>query len=150
MDAMTWIIIVLVVLVVVALAAWLVTQQRKRKQHEHAEELRTEAHEHAREIPETQVRAKEAEAEAERARLEAERAQARAQEAQVAATQQEAVHEDRLRTADQVDPRVDTSSEDYAPGTTTDGRSTATHDPDTVLDADDPRRTDGTDGTRRT
>ena len=51
--------------------------------------------------------------------------------------------------ADQVDPRVDTSSDEYTPGTTADGPSTATHDPDTVLDADDPRRTDGTDGTHR-
>ena len=154
MDATTWIIVLVVVLVVAALVAWLVAQQRKKKQHEHAEQLRTEAHEHARDIPETQVQAKEAEAEAERARLEAERAQTRAREAQVAATQQQAVHEDRLRTADEVDPRVDTTSDDYAPGgttdATTDGRSTATHDPDTVLDADDPRRTDGTDGTRRT
>ena len=149
MDTTTWIIVLVVVLVVAALVAWLVTQQRKKKQHERAEQLRTEAHEHARDIPETQVQAKEAEAEAERARLEAERAQTRAREAQVAATQQQAVHEDRLRTADQIDPRVDTSSDDYAPGTTGDSRSTATHDPDTVLDADDPRRTDGTDGSHR-
>ena len=155
MDATTWIIVLVVVLVVAALVAWLVAQQRKKKQHEHAEQLRTEAHEHAQEIPESQVRAKEAEAEAERARLEAEQAQARAREAHVAATQQQAVHEDRLRTADEVDPRVDTSSEDYAPGTptdtnrTTDTGLTATHDPDTVLDADDPRRTDGTSGTHR-
>ena len=148
MDTTAWIIIVVVVLVAAALAAWLVTQQRKKKQHEHAEHLRHEAHEHAAEIPETNVRAKEAEADAERARLEAERAQERAREAQVAATQQQAVHEDRLRTADEVDPRVDTSSDDYAPGTTTStGPGTATHDPDTVLDADDPRRTDGTGGT---
>ena len=151
MEATEWIIVAVVVLVLVALAAWFVMQQRKKKQQlEHAEQLRTEAQEHAREIPETQVRAKEAEAEAERARLDAERKAEEAREAQVAATQQQAVHEDRLRTADQVDPRVDTSSDDYAPGTTGDSRSTATHDPDTVLDADDPRRTDGTDGTRRT
>ena len=52
--------------------------------------------------------------------------------------------EDRLRTADQVDPRVDTSSDDYSPGTRTE-RS----DPDTVLDADDPRRTDSTGETHR-
>lgn len=148
MDAMTWIIVLVVVLVVAALVAWLVTQQRTKKQHEHAEHLRAEAHEHATEIPETQVRAKEAEAEAERARLEAERAQAKAREAQVAATQQQAVHEDRLRTADEVDPRVDTSSDDYAPGTSAHGHDHG-HDPDTVLDADDPRRTDGTEGTRR-
>ena len=151
MGTTEWIIIiVVVVLVLAALAAWLMAQQRKKKQHEHAEHLRHEAQEHAAEIPETQVRAKEAEAQAERARLEAERAEKQARDAQVAATQQQAVHEDRLRTADQVDPRVDTSSDDYAPGTTADGRDTATHDPDTVLDADDPRRTDGTDGTRRT
>jgi predicted negative regulator of RcsB-dependent stress response len=149
MDTTTLIIVLVVVLVVAALVAWLIMQQRKKKQHEHAEQLRTEAREHAQEIPETQVRAKEAEAEAERARLEAEHAQARAREAQVAATQQQAVHEDRLRTADQVDPHVDTSSDDYAPGTTTGEGSSATHDPDTVLDADDPRRTDGTGGTHR-
>ena len=67
-----------------------------------------------------QDNAKEAEAKAEVARLEAERAARReAQEAQVAATQQEAVHEDRLRTADEVDPRVDTTSDDYDTGTGT-------------------------------
>lgn len=149
METTEWIIVLVVVLVVAALVAWLVAQQRKKKQQEQAERLRHEAHEHATEIPETQVRAKEAEAEAERARLEAERAQAKAREAQVAATQQQAVHEDRLRTADQVDPRVDTSSDDYAPGTTAHDHRATAHDPDTVLDADDPRRTDGTDGTHR-
>ena len=65
----------------------------------------------------------------------------------IAATQQQAVHEDRLRTADRVDPRVDTSSDDYAPGTTTHDHGTTARDRDTVLDADDPRRTDG--GTHR-
>ena len=139
MDTTTWIIVVVAVLVVAALVAWLITQQRTKKQHEHAERLRHEAHDHAAEIPETNVRAKEAEADAERARLEAERAQERAREARVAATQQQAVHEDRLRTADEVDPRVDTASTDYAPGAAAD-------DPDTVLDADDPRRTDGPSG----
>ena len=137
MSTTAWIIIVIVVvLVVAALVAWMAAQQRKKKHVEHAENLRHEAQQHATEIPETQVRAKEAEVEAERARLEAERAQQKAQEAQVAATQQQAVHEDRLRTADEVDPRVDTSSQDYTP--------------ETVLDADDARRTDGTtDGTHR-
>ena len=147
MTTTTWIIILVVVLVVVALAAWLITQQRKKKQHEQAERLRHEAHQHATEIPETNVRAKEAEAEAERARLEAERAQERAREAQVAATQQQAVHEDRLRTADEVDPRVDTSSGDYSTERSSDS---TTRDPDTVLDADDPRRTEGSGGTHRT
>ena len=141
METSQWIIIAVVVVVLVALAAWLVTRQRAKKQHEHAEHLRQEAHEHATQIPETQVRAKEAEAQAERARLEAERADREARDAQVAATQQQAVHEDRLRTADQVDPRVDTTSDDYSPGA-------GARDPDTVLDADD-RRTDGPSGTHR-
>ncbi len=132
MEATEWIIVAVVVLVVLALIAWLVTRQRTKQQQEHAEHLRLEAHEHATEIPETQVRAKEAEAEAERARLDAERKAREARDAQVASTQQQAVHEDRLRTADEVDPRVDTSSDDYAPGT-------AHRDPDTVLDADDTR-----------
>ena len=141
METSQWFIIAVVVVVLVALAAWLVTRQRAKKQHEHAEHLRQEAHEHATQIPETQVRAKEAEAQAERARLEAERADREARDAQVAATQQQAVHEDRLRTADQVDPRVDTTSDDYSPGA-------GARDPDTVLDADD-RRTDGPSGTHR-
>ncbi|MDR7253405.1 hypothetical protein J2X46_002390 [Nocardioides sp. BE266] len=136
MSTTAWIIVVIVVvLAVAALVAWMAAQQRKRKHVEHAESLRHEAQQHASEIPESQVRAKEAEAEAERARLEAERAREKAEEAKVAATQQQAVHEDRLRTADQVDPRVDTASEGYSP--------------DTVLDADDARRTDSGDGTHR-
>ncbi len=146
MTTTAGIIIVLVVLVVAAVVAWLVTQQRTNKQHEHAEHLRQEAHEHAAVIPQAQDNAKEAEAKAEVARLEAERAAREAHEAQVTATQQEAVHEDRLRTADDVDPRVDTSSDDYAPGA-------AATSPDTVLDSDDHRadttRTDGTGDTPR-
>ena len=120
MGTTGWIIVVVVVLVAVALAAWLVTQQRKKKQHQHAEHLREEAHTHASEIPEAQVRAQETAAQAERARLEAERAQQEAREAEVAATQQQAVTEDKMRTADAVDPRVDTSSTDYTPDPSTD------------------------------
>lgn len=137
METSDWIIILVVVLVVAAIAAWLVTQQRTRKQQEHAENLRHEAQEHAAAIPETQTRAREAEAQAEVARIEAERAAQQAEEAKVAATQQQAVHEDRLRTADEVDPRVDTSSDDYAPGA-------GAADDHTHLDPDDARRTDGT------
>ena len=109
MTTTAWIIVIVVVLVAAAVVAWLMSQQKKNKQHEHAEHLRQEAHEHAAAIPQVQDNAKEAEAKAEVARLEAERAAREAQEAKVAATQQEAVHEDRLRTADEVDPRVDTS-----------------------------------------
>ena len=141
MEATEWIIVAVVAIVLVALIAWLVSRQRTKKQHERAEQLRREAHEHAAEVPETQVRAKEAEAEAERARLDAERKAQEARDAQVAATQQQAVHEDRLRTADQIDPRVDTSADDYAPGA-------AHRDPGTILDADGSR-TDGREDPRR-
>jgi hypothetical protein len=143
MDTTAWIIVVVVVLVAAALVAWMLAEQRKRKRVAHAEELRQEAHQHASEIPESQVRAKEAEAQAERARLEAERAAQEARDAKVAATQQQAVHEDRLRTADQVDPRVDTASDDYAPGTRASG------EPDGDLGPDDPRRADDAEGTHR-
>ena len=157
------IIILVVALIVIALVAWLLKRQQTNKKHEHAEHLRQEAHQHATEIPEAHVRAKEAEAQAERARLDAERAAQRAEEERIAATQQQAVHEDRLRTADQVDPHVDTRSDDYAPGA-------GTRDPDTILDSDhrteshhtdagsdgytevhrvEEHRTDGTDGSHR-
>lgn len=131
MTTTAWIIIIIVVLVAAAVVAWWVTQQKKNKQHEHAEHLRQEAHEHAAVIPQVQDNAKEAEAKAEVARLEAERAAREAQEAKVAATQQEAVHEDRLRTADEVDPRVDTSSDDYT--------GTGTRPTETVHDTDGTR-----------
>jgi predicted negative regulator of RcsB-dependent stress response len=138
MTTTAWIIIVIVVLVAAAVVAWLMTQQKKNKQHEHAEHLRQEAHEHAAVIPQVQDDAKEAEAKAEVARLEAERAAREAEEARIAATQQEAVHEDRLRTADEVDPRVDTRSEDYSSGT-------GTTPTETVRDTE-TTRTDGTTG----
>jgi len=165
MEATEWIIVLVIAVIVIALLAWLLKKQQDKKKHEHAEHMRQEAHQHATEIPEAQVRAKEAEAQAERARLDAERAAQRAEEERIAATQQQAVHEDRLRTADQVDPHVDTRSDDYAPGA---GTNAGVHDPDTILDGDhrtdhgtvhgtdhgtehvtDPR-TDGTDGSHRT
>ncbi len=134
MTTTAWIIIIVVVLVAAAIAAWLMTQQKKNKQHEHAEHLRQEAHQHAAAIPQVQDNAKEAEAKAEVARLEAERAAREAQDAKVAATQQEAVHEDRLRTADEVDPHVDTSTDhghDHH-----DDSGTGTRPTETVRDTD--------------
>ena len=111
------VVIIAIALIVAALVAWLLKKQQEKKKHLHAESLRQEAHQHATEIPEAQVRAKEAEAQAERARLEAERAAQRAEEQRIAATQQQAVHEDRLRTADQIDPHVDTRADGYDQGT---------------------------------
>ena len=70
------------------------------------------------------------------ARLQEVRAHRLAREAEVAATQQQAVTEDKLRTADAVDPQVDTSSTDYAPGHST-GVSTDTADGSARHRADD-------------
>jgi FtsZ-interacting cell division protein ZipA len=126
MDATQWIIVLVIVLVLIALAAWLMSRRKKQQQVEQAERLRTEAQQHATAIPEAQLRAREAEVQAERARLDAERAQQQAAEANVAATQQQAVHEDRLRTADEIDPNVDTRSDDYAPGSETYTETTTT------------------------
>lgn len=131
MSTTAWIIVIVVVLAVAAAVAWVGDRRRRQQKVEHAEGLRHEAREHAAGIPEAEERARQAEVEAERAQVEAERAQQRAQEAQVAATQHQAVHEDRLRTADEVDPRVDTSSEDYAPGTQVDGTDSAGRAPRT-------------------
>jgi predicted negative regulator of RcsB-dependent stress response len=135
MTTTAWIIVIVVVLVAAAVVTWLMTQQKKNKQHEHAEHLRQEAHEHAAVIPQVQDDAKEAEAKAEVARLEAERAAREAEEARIAATQQEAVHEDRLRTADEIDPRVDSRADDHS-------TSTGTTPTETVREADGTR-TDG-------
>ena len=139
------VVVVVVVLALIALAVWMMRSRRTKQRVEHADQLRQEAHQHATGIPEAEVRAREAEVEAERKRLEAEKAQHQAREAQVAAAQQQATHEDRLRAADQVDPRVDTASDDYTPGSTPaaghENGTARTSDPDTVLDADD-RRTD--------
>ena len=134
MTTTAWIIIIVVVLVVAAVVAWLVTKQRENKQHAHAEHLRQEAHEHAAAIPQEQDNAREAEAKAEVARLEAERAAREANEAKIAATQQEAVHEDRLRTADEMDPRVDSRTDDHD--------STGTTDTETGRDTDFSRTDD--------
>jgi flagellar biosynthesis/type III secretory pathway M-ring protein FliF/YscJ len=103
-----WIVVaVVVVLALVALARMLMTRKRERDlaaRREHATELRTEASQHAQELPDTGLRAQEERLKAERLRLEADRAQQRAQEAETGYQQQAALHEDRLREADQIDP----------------------------------------------
>lgn len=145
MDTQEIVILVVAILVALAIIAAVVVMMRKRKHEQHrerADELRTEARHHvADDLPEAQVRAQKAEAEAEEARLEAERAEREAAEARTGVAQREAIHEDKVREADRLDPRVDHKSGDYEPHTTVpaDDRS-RTSDPDTILDADDQRR----------
>jgi FtsZ-interacting cell division protein ZipA len=127
MSTTGWIIlaVVVVVVVLVALMAW--RAQHRRKMAARAQELRSEARAHAPEVGQTRQEAREAEVRAEAARLEAERAQRDADAAKTALAQQEAVHEDRLREADRLDPAVDHEADDYEP-TAPDGYQSAAED----------------------
>ena len=114
----TLISITLIVILVIALA--LVVPMVRRKNREanvaRAEQLRSEAATSAQTVlPPAQARAAETEASAAEARAIAERAEAEAEQARLAASQAEAEHEDRIRAADRLDPRVDHQAEDYAP-----------------------------------
>lgn len=115
MSTIGWIIVAVVVIVVLAaLAMW----WRTRRQHQlsaRADELRTEARAHASELAPERDEAREAKIRADAARLEAERAQRQADEASTALAQQEAVHEDKLREADRLDPSVDHKADGYHP-----------------------------------
>jgi hypothetical protein len=114
----TLISITLIVILVIALA--LVVPMVRRKNREanvaRAEQLRSEAATSAQTVlPPAQARAEETRANAEEARAIAERAEAEAEQARIAASQAEAAHEDRIRAADRLDPRVDHQADDYAP-----------------------------------
>lgn len=112
----TVIIIVVIVLIVAAVAAFLINKRDKDNKIAKADELRSQAATQAQStIAPAQQSAAEAEAKAEEARVQAERAQAEAREAQVAAQQVEAEHESQVRDADRLDPRVDDTSDEYAP-----------------------------------
>jgi hypothetical protein len=82
---------------------------------EKAARLRKQADIEAAVLPDAQARADQAAAEAERARLEAERVEAQAAAARTEADQQRAIHEDRIRAADRLDPDVNHRAPDYSP-----------------------------------
>ncbi|WP_165355093.1 hypothetical protein [Nocardioides oleivorans] len=117
------VIVVIVVLVVLAGALVLGQRTRRRTGIERSEEVRTQAAtDAAASVPQAQEHAAVAEARADDARAEADAAEARAaraeveaEQARVAAQQAEAAHEDQVREADQLDPRVDETADDYAP-----------------------------------
>ena len=121
--------------------------RRTEQRREEAESLRTEAAEKTAAVQASQREAEEAAARAEVARAEAARAEQQAAQAQQGVQVEEARVEDRVRTADRVDPDVDTRAEGYRPGdvgateTGTAGGTTYA-DPD---DRDDPIATDVTD-----
>ncbi|MBF4769452.1 hypothetical protein ISU10_16915 [Nocardioides agariphilus] len=117
MNTAGWIILIVVVLVVAAAAAWaLMGNRRTQAQREHAEQLRNEAAEKTAAVEASRREAEEAAARAEVARAEAARAEQQAAQAQQGVTYEEARVEDHLRSADRVDPDVDTRADDYQPG----------------------------------
>ncbi|CUR58110.1 hypothetical protein NOCA1130386 [metagenome] len=114
----TLISITLIVILVIGLALVVPTIRRKNREANvaRAEQLRSEAATSAQTVlPPAQARAAETEANAEEARAIAERAEAEAEQARLAASQAEAAHEDQIRAADRLDPRVDHKADDYAP-----------------------------------
>ena len=116
MDTTGWIILILVILVVAAAAAYAVmNNRRKGAKREEAMQLREEAAQTTASVDHSQREAQEAAARAEVARAEAARAEEEAARAQQGMQVEEARVEDRVRTADHIDPDVDTRSEDYRP-----------------------------------
>ena len=114
----TLISITLIVILVIALALVVPTIRRKNREANvaRAEQLRSEAAASAQTVlPPAQARAAETEANAEEARAIAERAEAEAQQARLMASQAEAAHEDQIRAADRLDPRIDHKADDYVP-----------------------------------
>lgn len=151
MSDITWIILAIVLVAVLVAALLMVLRKNKQKQHDqqrhHAQELRHEADtRHAGGLTEAQREAQEADARAQLARAEAERAEARKHEAEQGLAQQDARREDVLREADRLDPDVDHTSKDYAPGSS----PTGTQQTAPVADPDTPPHAHGTEpGTHR-
>ena len=146
-ETETLVLIVLVLVAVAAIAALVMFMRAKRRRDDaaRADELRDQADlGAARTLPDAEVQAQRTEADAEQARIAAQRAEERAREARTGVVQEEAHHEDKVRAADRLDPRVDDTADDYAP----------TAEPAHALDAtevDEPSRTNSsTGGTHRT
>lgn len=131
---------VVIIVAALALLGLVMASMRKKNAADNrarAEQLRERADTRAAAgLPDADAEARKAAAEAEQARLAAERAEERAAAAQQGLVQQQAMHEDRIRAADRLDPDVDHRADDYTPDTSA-AETRAQGDPDTVLDADD-------------
>lgn len=118
MDTSTiiWIIVaVVVVLLLLGLFASIAGRKRKEWRREQAEGIRSEAAGKTGAVQDAQLKAQAAEADAQRRRAEAERAEASAAEARQGAEVERAEYEDKVRTADRLDPDVDHKASDYEP-----------------------------------
>jgi uncharacterized membrane protein YdfJ with MMPL/SSD domain len=133
----SWLIWVIVAIVVIAVIAAVVVASNKKKQERNrtrAGELREQAAAQASGLQQREAQAKETDAKAAMARAEADRKQAEAErlEAEAHERHQTAAgyreqHVDNLRQADELDPDVDTRSDEYAGPEPTVHEST-THD----------------------
>jgi hypothetical protein len=116
MGTVGWVILIVVVLVIAAAAAYALMGNRgAQARREQAAHLRDEAAEKAAAVEASRRQAQEADARAEVARAEAERAEQEAARSRDAVSYEEARVEDRVRTADGLDPDVDTRAADYRP-----------------------------------
>jgi hypothetical protein len=111
-----WIVVIAVAaLVLIGLIVGLMRKKSLADKHEKAELLRERADVEAAGLPDAQARADQAATEAERARLEAQRAEERAAAVRAEAAQERAIHEEKIRAADRLDPDVDHEAKDYSP-----------------------------------
>jgi len=116
MGIVGWLILIVVIGALAAAAAYaLMGNRRTEAKREQATELREEAAQSTASVEASRREAEEAAARAEVARAEAARAEQDAAQAHQGVQVEEARVEDRVRTADDVDPDVDTRAEDYRP-----------------------------------
>ena len=115
-----WVIVALVVLAVIAAIVMAAGTKKKERDRVEASRLREEAAARGPELQKREAAARETEAEAAAARAEAERRQAQADRLEAeaadrhrAATDVRDEHQGRLQQADELDPDVNTKSEDY-------------------------------------
>jgi biopolymer transport protein ExbB/TolQ len=118
-DTVVWIVVAaVVVLLLLLLAGFLLKRGAARRNQErlaHAEKLRGEAAAHASDVQSAAQRAEIADTQAARARAQAQQAEGAAAEARRDLAREQASQEDVVRKADELDPRVDTSADDYRP-----------------------------------
>src|SRR5664280_3277144 len=144
-NSWLWLILVVVVVAAIVAAVVLVGRQRKTKQAERAESMRSDAAEQSRLVRQRESKAAEvdataraAQAESDAKAAEAERLALTAERQKADASKQRSEVDDQFRKADEVDPHYDnTHAEDDA---TTD-RSGQTYPPDISTTANRDRET---------
>ena len=121
-----WVIIAVVVVAIIAAVAAAANKKKQERNRAHAGELREQAAQKATTVQQREAHAKETEAQAAAARAEADRKQAEAERLEAEATERQRAaadhrqeHQEHLRRADELDPDVNTKSEEYGgPGAT--------------------------------